>query len=351
MKLVIVESPYKGDVARNLFYLERCLRHSVYRGESPYASHKMLTTCLDDGDPEERKLGIAAGLAWKHVMTGAGDPVLHVFYTDLGWSEGMLLAKADYEKSDVPFECRTLPESDAFFQHEVAATVLIQNGPLVFAVSRKDDPNDWGLPGGKVEPWETPAVGASRELYEETGVLVPPPDLVEVFRGPARTTGRECITYRAPDWAAGAASLGYSKEDGAAVGWVFWEDLERGSFGEYNRALRLQVKHAGASTGCAMHPGASFHDCGTCNPISERLQLTVDAARSAMPRELFLDLVRHGDLFTILQARLERDDPHQYAGQVTAWHAVERLRAEAYRVRMPTEELVAHAAACWDRRA
>ena len=65
MKLVVIESPYAGDVERNLRYLDACIRDCIGRGESPYASHKILTTALDDNDPEQRKLGIAAGLAWR----------------------------------------------------------------------------------------------------------------------------------------------------------------------------------------------------------------------------------------------------------------------------------------------
>lgn len=86
MRKVIIESPFAGDVERNKTYLQRCIRDCIQRGESPYASHQMLTDALDDLDPEERKAGIEAGFAW------ADDADLVVFYTDYDISEGMMKA-------------------------------------------------------------------------------------------------------------------------------------------------------------------------------------------------------------------------------------------------------------------
>ena len=51
----------------------------------------------------------------------------------------------------------------------VCILVLGEDGK-VLAVSRKDDHEKFGLPGGKIEPNETPALAIERELFEETGL-------------------------------------------------------------------------------------------------------------------------------------------------------------------------------------
>lgn len=105
MRRVIIESPYAGDVERNLRYLRACLRDSLLRGEAPFASHAIYTQpgVLDDHNPEQRRMGIEAGFAW---WTGA-DAV--VFYTDLGWSPGMLAAKENAAYLGMHHEARRLP--------------------------------------------------------------------------------------------------------------------------------------------------------------------------------------------------------------------------------------------------
>lgn len=83
MRLVIIESPFAGDLERNRVYLDRCIRDCLARGESPYASHRMLTSALDDAQPEEREAGIKAGFAWRAVAAAT------VVYGDYGLSRGM----------------------------------------------------------------------------------------------------------------------------------------------------------------------------------------------------------------------------------------------------------------------
>jgi 8-oxo-dGTP pyrophosphatase MutT (NUDIX family) len=47
--------------------------------------------------------------------------------------------------------------------------ILIMRGGMVLSIARRNNHNDWGLPGGKVDEGETPAEAAVREFHEETG--------------------------------------------------------------------------------------------------------------------------------------------------------------------------------------
>ncbi len=65
-KKVLVESPFKGDDERNIEYARACLHDCFLRKEAPFASHLLYTQpgVLDDNVPDERELGIEAGLVW-----------------------------------------------------------------------------------------------------------------------------------------------------------------------------------------------------------------------------------------------------------------------------------------------
>lgn len=108
MKLVILESPFAGDIEKNIAYARACLRDSLNRGEAPIASHLLYTQpgVLDDSDVGERMLGINAGLAWRRVADGS------VVYVDLGISDGMRYGIEAARAAGKPVEMRTLLASD-----------------------------------------------------------------------------------------------------------------------------------------------------------------------------------------------------------------------------------------------
>jgi len=103
-KLVILESPFAGDVEANIEYARRCVKDSLMRGEAPIASHLLYTQpgILDDTIPEERTLGIDAGLAWRRVAEGS------VVYTDRGISPGMEYGIQRAREAGLTVEFRTI---------------------------------------------------------------------------------------------------------------------------------------------------------------------------------------------------------------------------------------------------
>jgi len=122
-------------------------------------------------------------------------------------------------------------------KHVTAAAALIwgvapETRGRILSVSRKNDPADLGLPGGKVEPGETPYEAMVREVFEETGIRVRAAKLV--FERP---DGPHIVqTFFVTEW---EGTPGNTKETGR-VKWVELGDMlaeECRSFREYNAAL------------------------------------------------------------------------------------------------------------------
>lgn len=105
---VLVESPYAASTPEgreaNITYLRRALRDCLKRGEAPFASHALYTQegVLDDTVPEERALGIEAGLVWGRQADAT------VVYMDRGVSEGMKLGIERAKSEGRPVERRFL---------------------------------------------------------------------------------------------------------------------------------------------------------------------------------------------------------------------------------------------------
>jgi hypothetical protein len=114
VRRVIVESPYAARSAwwllallerrANRTYARRAMHDCLSRGEAPIATHLLYTQpgVLSDGDPKERQLGIAAGLAWQAVAEAS------VVYLDRGISLGMEQAIAVAKATGVAVEYRSL---------------------------------------------------------------------------------------------------------------------------------------------------------------------------------------------------------------------------------------------------
>jgi len=104
MKLVVIESPYAGDIEANVEYARRCVRDSLERGEAPVAFHLLFTQpgILRDEVKEERQWGMDAGHAWIEKAD------LVAVYTDKGISRGMKWGMRVAYKYLIPVAERTL---------------------------------------------------------------------------------------------------------------------------------------------------------------------------------------------------------------------------------------------------
>ena len=100
----IIESPFAGNIEKNLAYLRAAMRDCLRRGEAPFASHGLYTQpgVTDDNVPEERNRGIEAGLAWSKVAQKVA------VYTDLGISDGMTTGIAHHKETGIVIEHRKL---------------------------------------------------------------------------------------------------------------------------------------------------------------------------------------------------------------------------------------------------
>ena len=105
--LVVIESPYKGKVKQNVAYAQKCMRDSLLRGESPFASHLLYTQVLDDAIKKQRDMGMDRAFNWyKHAD-------LMAVYIDKGISDGMKMGMEVAEKLGIEVVYRTLDGSNS----------------------------------------------------------------------------------------------------------------------------------------------------------------------------------------------------------------------------------------------
>lgn len=138
MSIVFLESPYSGDIDRNIRYLGLCgIDSSLLHGECPYASHAWMTQhprskdyFVSDYDTKWNVLTRDEAIKRSQLMRHRLD--FTVFYVDLGWSHGMLAAKDYCEKNGLPYVERRL-NAQTLFEKSSFITVpfceaIIQGG-------------------------------------------------------------------------------------------------------------------------------------------------------------------------------------------------------------------------------
>ena len=123
---------------------------------------------------------------------------------------------------------------DSSKPHGYAVCALITNDTgEILAVSRKDNPDAFGLPGGKVDPGEGVYEAVVREVHEETGLTFS--NLIPIFIRLCEggTDGKAFVTTTFK----GEVSGSIQTTEKGVVKWISRQQLLDGPFGKYNEAL------------------------------------------------------------------------------------------------------------------
>ena len=102
MRRVIIESPYRGDVERNVAYARLALADTISRGEAALCSHILYTQVLDDGVLNQAARGILIGFEWYKVAQ------LCAVYEDYGVTTGMQAGLMEAARLGVPIVRRKI---------------------------------------------------------------------------------------------------------------------------------------------------------------------------------------------------------------------------------------------------
>lgn len=94
-----------------------------------------------------------------------------------------LLSRAHVESAFADFEPRSVELDGRRLAAVVFALMRDSNGVSVFPLTKRPSkmrahPGQFALPGGSVDPGETPQEGAVRELSEELGLTATPDDII-----------------------------------------------------------------------------------------------------------------------------------------------------------------------------
>ena len=125
---------------------------------------------------------------------------------------------------------------DSTIRPVIAASAAVFRAGRVLIARRAKPPYRWSLPGGALEPGETPAQAAAREVREETGieaeiVAAAGEHEVKLRDGTGAVTAHYVIHAFAARWRAGEARPG---PEASAVAWI-----EPAALGSYETTAGL----------------------------------------------------------------------------------------------------------------
>ena len=105
-----------------------------------------------------------------------------------------------------------------FADPKVAVAVLVERQGRILLVERANEPfrGLWTLPAGFVNAGEDPALAASRECLEETGLTITITGLLDIVAGREHPRGSDFVIFYRGTAGPGQAT---AADDAAAVGW------------------------------------------------------------------------------------------------------------------------------------
>ena len=106
--------------------------------------------------------------------------------------------------------------------------LIAERGSKVLATSRKTNHSDFGFPGGKMDPGETPEEALRREIMEETGMTIV--SMHKVLED--ANSGWPVIVYT------GSVMGTPHTTENLVIKWSTWDEVCAGSFGRFNKQLR-----------------------------------------------------------------------------------------------------------------
>jgi mutator protein MutT len=108
--------------------------------------------------------------------------------------------------------------------------VTFNQSNQILAVSRKTDHSDFGLPGGKIDPGETPLEALIREIKEETGLDLKNIQFQFIRDCNHQLDMKPCAVYTAEV----VGDINHNEPH--VVKWVEPKVVTQGSFGDFNIA-------------------------------------------------------------------------------------------------------------------